>query len=68
MPKVAPRADNSLTRAPRSCQLLEWYMRPSMESWTPLGSALSGEDLWRVVATKLSASAVRFAREQPAEC
>lgn len=39
-----------------------------MESWTPLESAKRVEDLRRVVATRLSASAVRVAREQPAEC
>ena len=36
MPKVAPRADNSLARALRAYQLLEWYMTLDGEL-NPLG-------------------------------
>lgn len=41
MPKVAPRADNSLARALRSYQLLEWYMTLDGEL-DPLGIGEEG--------------------------
>jgi hypothetical protein len=56
MPKVAPRADNSLAQALRSYQLLEWYMSLD-EELDPLG-----------IGVERGGSAVRRSHETFYEC